>query len=64
MRTASTDRETLPPAAADQSAAEFEAAISERGESSARWDRLIELLEKQDPANHDAVHGAMRRCAS
>jgi hypothetical protein len=54
------DRETLPPSAPDAEASEFEAAISERGESSARWDRLMALLAPQDPANHDAVHVAVR----
>jgi hypothetical protein len=42
------DRETSPPAQADEQAADFEAAISERGESSARWTRLMALLEERE----------------
>lgn len=42
------DRETLPPTAPDAEAADFEAAVSERGEASARWDRLIRLLEERE----------------
>ena len=42
------DRETLPPARADEQVADFEAEISERGESSARWDRLMALLAERE----------------
>jgi hypothetical protein len=40
-----TERETLPPTPADESAAEFEMRIREQGEERARWDRLMALLE-------------------
>ncbi len=46
MGTSRTDRETLPPAAPDAEAADFEAAISERGEARARWDMLMALLQE------------------
>lgn len=40
-------RETLPPAAPDAEAADFEREVIERGESSARWDRLMALLQER-----------------
>jgi hypothetical protein len=47
MTRTTADRETVPPtAAADEQAADFEAAISERGESRARWDHLMALLQE------------------
>ncbi len=41
------DRETQPPDAPDAEAVEFEAAISERGESSARLEHVLALFEQQ-----------------
>jgi hypothetical protein len=44
-----TDRETLPPTSApDRQAADFERDLQERGESSARWDRLMALLAERE----------------
>lgn len=45
MGTPKTERETLPPSAPDAEAADFEREVRERGEPSARWDRLMALLE-------------------
>jgi hypothetical protein len=42
------ERETLPPSAPDADAADFEAAISERGEDSVRWDRLMAILAERE----------------
>jgi hypothetical protein len=43
------DRDTLPPTSApDRQAADFERVVRERGESSARWDRLMELLAERE----------------
>lgn len=40
--------DTIPPSTdADKRAAEFEAAISERGEDRARWDNWMALLEER-----------------
>ncbi len=44
------DSETLPPAALDAQAADFERLVRERGEERARWDRLIALLAEQEAA--------------
>jgi hypothetical protein len=41
------DRETMPPAQADAEAADFEAAISKRGEYRACLDRLLALVEER-----------------
>lgn len=41
------DRETLPPAAPDAQAADFERLVREQGEARARWDRLMALLAPQ-----------------
>jgi hypothetical protein len=55
------DRDTLPPTSApDRLAADFEREVRERGESLARWDRLMALLAEQEEANHDAAHVATR----
>jgi hypothetical protein len=43
-----TDQETLPPSAPDYDVAEFESDVRERGESSARWDRLMVLLAERE----------------
>ncbi len=40
------ERDTLPPAKADESVCQFEAAIREMGESKARWCQLMTLLEE------------------
>jgi hypothetical protein len=40
------ERQTTPPGAADESAEQFEREIRQNGESRARWDRLLELLER------------------
>jgi hypothetical protein len=41
------ERETLPPTAPDDQAADFERDVRERGEARARWDRLMALLAPQ-----------------
>ncbi len=46
---AATDRDTLPPTSApDRQAADFEREVRERGESRARWDRLLALLAERE----------------
>jgi len=40
--------ETVPPSAADEQAADFERDVRERGESRARWDRLMDLLASSE----------------
>jgi len=43
------ERDTLPPTSApDRQAADFERDVQERGESSARWDRLMALLAERE----------------
>lgn len=49
--TRDTDRDTLPPTSApDRQAADFEREVRERGESRARWDRLLALLAEREGA--------------
>jgi hypothetical protein len=46
---ANNERDTLPPTSApDRQAADFERDVRERGEPSARWDRLMALLAERE----------------
>jgi hypothetical protein len=42
------DRPTLPPSSPDDETSAFESEVQEVGESSARWNQLIALLEERE----------------
>lgn len=50
MNDRNTDRPTMPPSRNDHEATEFERAVQARGESRARLDRILALLEGTEKA--------------